>query len=202
MKDAEQIRRERKDARRNLERVLQAAHALFAERGGNVTMEEVARRAGVGVGTVYRRFPSKEHLFAAVSHAVCSDTQQCLHRAAEAEAHPLQKLRAIVIMQCQRSAQLAPLLDLHGQPSRQACGPRAEQQALYAALHQMLRRTIVDGQRQGVIRQGDPDVLAAFCLQLLHPRAVQLGQRLIGGSTDEVAEQVVQFVVRGLKAGD
>lgn len=198
MKDAEQVRQARKDARQNMERVLQAAHALFAERGGAVTMEEVARRAGVGVGTVYRRFPSKEHLFAAVSHAVCSDTQQCVHRAAEAEAHPLQKLRAIVIMQCQHSAQLAPLLEVHPQQRAAACGPRTEQQTLYSAVHQMLHQTIVDGQRQGVIRQGDPDVLAAFCLQLLNPRAVHHVQRLTGGSTDEVAEQVVQFVLRGL----
>src|SRR3954447_484440 len=58
--------RMRKDVRRNLERVLQAAHELFAERGTDVTMEEVARHAGVGIGTVYRRFPSKEHLFVAV----------------------------------------------------------------------------------------------------------------------------------------
>ncbi len=76
-------RRERKDAQRNMERVLQAAHELFAERGADVTMEEVARRAGVGVGTVYRRFPSKEQLFAVVSHAACDDMRRCLHQAAE-----------------------------------------------------------------------------------------------------------------------
>ena len=70
-------RRERKDAQRNLERVLNAAQALFAERGAEVTMEEVARRAGVGVGTIYRRFPSKEQLFAAVSHAACDHTRHC-----------------------------------------------------------------------------------------------------------------------------
>ena len=50
-------RRERRDMVRNLERVLAAANELFAERGNSVTMEEVARRAGVGVGTVYRRIP-------------------------------------------------------------------------------------------------------------------------------------------------
>src|SRR5512144_1721784 len=92
-------RRERKDAQRNLERVLQAAHELFAERGADVTMEEVARRAGVGVGTIYRRFPSKEHLFAAVSHAACADMRHCLVEAAQAEHDPLLKLRALVLVQ-------------------------------------------------------------------------------------------------------
>lgn len=52
----------RVDARRNLESVLRAAREVFGELGYDAPMEEVARRAGVGVGTVYRRFPSKEVL--------------------------------------------------------------------------------------------------------------------------------------------
>ncbi|MFI6447387.1 TetR/AcrR family transcriptional regulator [Kitasatospora sp. NPDC050543] len=52
----------RVDARRNLESVLRAAREVFGEFGYGAPMEEVARRAGVGVGTVYRRFPSKEVL--------------------------------------------------------------------------------------------------------------------------------------------
>lgn len=52
----------RVDARRNLENVLRAAREVFGELGYAAPMEEVARRAGVGVGTVYRRFPSKEAL--------------------------------------------------------------------------------------------------------------------------------------------
>lgn len=52
----------RSDAARNLRRVLDAADQLFAEEGVGVSVEEIAARAGVGVGTVYRRFPSKEAL--------------------------------------------------------------------------------------------------------------------------------------------
>jgi AcrR family transcriptional regulator len=52
----------RRDAARNRERILAAAAGLFTERGLQVTLDEVARRAGVGVGTVYRRFPDKEAL--------------------------------------------------------------------------------------------------------------------------------------------
>src|SRR6266508_1135616 len=94
--DGANERRERKDAQRNMERVLRAAHALFAERGADVTMEEVARRAGVGVGTIYRRFPSKDHLFAVVSQTVCTDTRHCLQAAAQAEHDPLAKILALV----------------------------------------------------------------------------------------------------------
>ena len=54
----------RADAERNRERIIGAARALFAERGIEVTMEEVARRAGVGVATLYRRFPTRADLVA------------------------------------------------------------------------------------------------------------------------------------------
>src|SRR4051794_39660878 len=56
----------RADAARNRARLLEAARALFAERGLAVTMDEIARHAGVGVGTAYRRFASREELIAAL----------------------------------------------------------------------------------------------------------------------------------------
>ena len=52
------------DAERNRERLLVAAREVFAERGLDVPMEDIARRAGVGVATLYRRFPSRSDLIA------------------------------------------------------------------------------------------------------------------------------------------
>jgi AcrR family transcriptional regulator len=52
----------RADARRNRERVLEAARAAFSEEGAGVQIEAIAKRAGVGVGTLYRHFPTKEAL--------------------------------------------------------------------------------------------------------------------------------------------
>src|ERR1044071_6160977 len=56
----------RADARRNREKVLAAARAVFSEHGREAQMDDVARRAGVGVGTVYRHFPTKEALIEAL----------------------------------------------------------------------------------------------------------------------------------------
>lgn len=56
----------RADARRNRERILQAAFEAFAAEGHLVPLDDIARRAGVGAGTVYRNFPTKEALFRAV----------------------------------------------------------------------------------------------------------------------------------------
>jgi AcrR family transcriptional regulator len=56
----------RRDAERNRQRILVVAREAFAEDGLAVTLDEIARRAGVGVGTVYRRFPDKEQLIEAL----------------------------------------------------------------------------------------------------------------------------------------
>ncbi len=56
----------RRDAERNRQRILEAARELFAQRGLGVTLNDVAHHAGVGVGTVYRRFPDKAQLIDAL----------------------------------------------------------------------------------------------------------------------------------------
>lgn len=56
----------RADARRNRERLVQVADELFATEGLSVSLDEIARHAGVGPGTVHRHFPAKDALFAAV----------------------------------------------------------------------------------------------------------------------------------------
>lgn len=58
----------RADAQKNRELILSAAEALFLEKGADVPLEEVAKRAGVGIGTLYRRFPTREALLAATSN--------------------------------------------------------------------------------------------------------------------------------------
>ena len=76
----------RADAQLNNERILAAAEEVFMERGAGVSLDEVAKRAGVGIGTLYRRFPSREDLlaatysarfvaFAATSHARAVDLE-------------------------------------------------------------------------------------------------------------------------------
>ncbi|MER6828290.1 helix-turn-helix domain-containing protein [Streptosporangium sp. NPDC000563] len=57
----------RADARRNREQVLRTAQRLFASQGLGVSLDEIARRAGVGPGTVHRHFPNKEALYLAVA---------------------------------------------------------------------------------------------------------------------------------------
>ncbi|CCH20156.1 TetR/AcrR family transcriptional regulator [Micromonospora lupini] len=59
-------RPKRADARRNYDALVVAARDAFAENGAAASLEDVARRAGVGIGTLYRNFPTRRHLFEAV----------------------------------------------------------------------------------------------------------------------------------------
>lgn len=58
----------RADAQKNRVLILSAAEELFLKKGAGVALEEVAKKAGVGIGTLYRRFPTREALFAATSN--------------------------------------------------------------------------------------------------------------------------------------
>ncbi|WP_062350505.1 TetR/AcrR family transcriptional regulator [Herbidospora yilanensis] len=73
----------RADAARNRARVLRVAYETFAEEGGGVPIDEIARRAGVGAGTIYRHFPTKESLFQAI---VADRLRQVVERARDQAA--------------------------------------------------------------------------------------------------------------------
>ena len=73
----------RRDAERNRQRVLEAARDLFARKGLGVTLDDVADHAGVGVGTVYRRFPDKEALIEALFEERIEEIATLAERALE-----------------------------------------------------------------------------------------------------------------------
>ena len=79
------VRPLRADAARNRARVLDAARTAFAQAGLDVGVEEIARRAGVGKGTLYRRFPTKEALVRAIFEDILEEIDRIV-AGAEAEA--------------------------------------------------------------------------------------------------------------------
>ncbi|MEV4759658.1 helix-turn-helix domain-containing protein [Micromonospora sp. NPDC049559] len=83
-------RPKRVDARRNYEKLIAAARDAFAENGTDASLEDIARRAGVGIGTLYRHFPTRQDLF----ESVYVDEVEALCRSAEdlAELPPWEAL--------------------------------------------------------------------------------------------------------------
>jgi AcrR family transcriptional regulator len=75
----------RRDAERNRDRIVEAARAAFAADGIDATVEEIARRAGVGMGTLYRRFPTKGDLVDAVLEDAVAEVCAAARSALEVE---------------------------------------------------------------------------------------------------------------------
>ncbi|HEY4267906.1 MAG TPA: helix-turn-helix domain-containing protein [Galbitalea sp.] len=83
-------RPQRADARRNFDSVLAAARTVFAEQGIDASLEEIARRAGVGIGTLYRNFPTRQDLVEAI---YVDEIEQLGRRAVElADLEPWESL--------------------------------------------------------------------------------------------------------------
>src|ERR1700733_11639116 len=89
---AAMVRKPRADAIRNRERVLEAAKAVFSAGGPEASLEAVAKRAGVGIGTLYRHFPTREALFEAVYRREVQQLGE-LAEALKSEADPVDALR-------------------------------------------------------------------------------------------------------------
>jgi len=80
--DVRSQRPKRADARRNYDKLIAAARQSFTEEGGSASLEEIARRAGVGIGTLYRNFPTRQDLLEAVYveevEAVCQTAEELM----------------------------------------------------------------------------------------------------------------------------
>src|SRR5580700_6379207 len=88
----EAVRKPRADAIRNRERVLEAAKVVFNAGGPEASLEAVAKRAGVGIGTLYRHFPTRESLFEAVYRREVQQLSE-LAEALKSEADSVDALR-------------------------------------------------------------------------------------------------------------
>ena len=86
-------RKPRADARRNRDRLLEAAKAAFGELGPEASLDEIARRAGVGIGTLYRHFPTREAIVEAVYRREVQQLADAAPRLAES-LPPAEALRA------------------------------------------------------------------------------------------------------------
>ncbi len=143
----------RADARRNRARVLAAAQEAFAAEGLAVPLDEIARRAGVGAGTVYRHFPTKEALF----EAVVADRLEALAgegRAALREPDPGPAFYGFLgrmLADAQQKKDLADALAGAG------IDLRTSTQSAAADLQKQLGELLARAQREGAVRR-DIDV--------------------------------------------
>ncbi|MBB4928033.1 TetR/AcrR family transcriptional regulator [Kitasatospora kifunensis] len=142
----------RRDAADNRERVLAAAAAAVRREGAAVPMATVAADAGVGVGTVYRHFPSREALLGALTHRSFQLVLDAASQAAETDRPGIEAVRGFLDRTIEHGPEL--VLPLHG-------GPLLIDQdtlAIQAEVHRKLGSLLHRGRRDGTIR---PDVRTA-----------------------------------------
>ena len=136
----------RADARRNREAIVAAARAVFAESGLDVPLDAIARRAGVGRGTLYRRFPTRDDLVAAIHE----DNLEALERVASESRDPD---RALVDILASAAGMLAAdrgfVEYLRRQPGVSQITQHVDERFL-AIIDKPLRRA----KRAGIVRRG------------------------------------------------
>ena len=181
----------RADARRNRERVLAAAEAVFGESGLKAPIEDVARRAGVGVGTVCRNFPTKRALVEAV---VGSMYETLLHEAEQALADPdpAHAFERFVVGLPDFQARHRALADQMASENMlaSAASPREK---LLRAVSELVARAQAAGAIRADIGPGDVSMLFSG---VAHATAI------VGDLQPVLRERYVRIILDGLRARD
>ncbi|PZF82528.1 TetR/AcrR family transcriptional regulator [Jiangella anatolica] len=148
----------RTDAARNRERVLAAAREVFAERGLDVPMAEIADRAGVGVGTLYRRFAGRDEIVSAVFAA---DLRAYADTAEEAlsDPDPWRALSGLLYRICEWQASDQGFSDVLLTPLPQAPEVDRQRDRFYFAILDLVQRARAAGELRDDVTADDGIVL-------------------------------------------
>ncbi|WP_181777100.1 TetR/AcrR family transcriptional regulator [Amycolatopsis pittospori] len=179
----------RADARRNYERLLEEARRAFAARGVEASLEDIARNAGVGIGTLYRHFPTREALVETVLRERF-DAQASAARDLLESPEPLKALKGWLAGLGEQSATYRGLPDLMVDVLNDEASP------LYASCHSMqdgVSHLVERAKAAGELRA---DVTAHELLVLLH--ALSWASEHLSG--DKGLERLLDLVFAGLRA--
>jgi AcrR family transcriptional regulator len=183
-------RRPRSDAQRNRERILETAKAAFTRRGADASLDEIARQAGVGPGTLYRHFPTRDALIEAVYRSEVEKLAEA-GRSFAAAMPPIEALRSWMLLFIDYIAAkhiIAPALNsVVGGPSRLYEDSRS-------LVHGVMNELVKRAKKSGDVRR---DVDAADLL-----RAV-IGVSYLGSGHDwqQSARRLVDILIAGSRPG-
>jgi AcrR family transcriptional regulator len=185
--DAGEEPRMRADARRSRAKLLEAATMAFAENGADAPLEDIARRAGVGIGTLYRHFPTRTDLQAGVFRsqvdAVCSTADDLVGTVSPEQAFAA-SVRAIAGYLITKRGLAKALIDTLGRDSEliSLCSLR---------MRESIDRLLVHAQLAGAVRD---DVTPQDVLRLVHGIVMATEQ------APEDTDRLLGMMLDGLRA--
>jgi AcrR family transcriptional regulator len=183
-------RAQRADARRNIERLLDAARVAIARDGPDASLDDIARDAGVGSGTLYRHFPTRVALLEAVYRGeverLCAEGDRLLESGTEPGQALSEWLRAYVTVGAMKRGLMGPLTTALGQDSD-----------LFSSCKAMVKSTgghlVENAQQAGVIRD-DVELMDILTLVSAISHAGELT-----GEGSELSERLLTVAIDGLR---
>jgi len=180
----------RADAQRNIERLLEAARATFAKEGPDASLDDIARDAGVGSGTLYRHFPTRVALLEAVYRdevaRLCAEGDRLLESDTEPGEALAEWLRVYVSFGAMKRGLMGPLTTALGQDSD-----------LFSTCKTMVRSTggrlVEQAQKAGTIRD-DVEISDVLTLASAISHAGELT-----GQGSEISERLLTVAIDGLR---
>lgn len=182
----------RVDARRNRDRIVAAARIAFAERGVDIGVEEIARLAGVGMGTLYRRFPTKEALVLAIFEERLDELAGLAADVAALE--PMAALEAFMTVACQQMGDDRGLLRMLAE--RMQPGPGAD--AIRLRYLAILEPFATRARAAGVVREDLDAEDLAMLLRMLG--AATTADQSVPVRLGRGWEHYLQIVLAGMRA--
>jgi AcrR family transcriptional regulator len=183
----------RADARRNLEQLLTAARDLVAEKGAGVALDEVAQRAGVGIATLYRRFPDRSALLRGVVLDALERTRAAAEQAGDEHDDAFEALAAYLraALELRVSAVIPQVLDVLDLEEAELAAAR---EASARATEALVDAAHTSGQLPGDVTFADVGMML-----------VRIARPLPGPMPDELkhdlARRHLELFIRGLRGG-
>ena len=184
-------RRPRLDAQRNRERILKVARAAFTEHGPGATLDDIARRAKVGAGTLYRHFPTRDALIEAVYESEVQRLTAAGERFA-AKLEPAEALRRwmlVFVDYVVKKLLIMPAMDMvPGGSKRLMAGSHGQVHGMFRAL---IERAIASGE----LRAGtDPDDMIRALIGVFHTTGLP--------GWEASARRIVDILIDGSRTAD
>jgi AcrR family transcriptional regulator len=186
----------RKDANKNMVKVLHAAKKVFAEKGFDTTIEEVAKKASVGVGTIYRRFSNKHQLATAVVMDIFIEIYEKQVEISKGAYSANRKIELIFEHFSDIGREYGKIHEMALKMMNSGDLNNEMQAWFFKDFKGIIKKVILQGQEEGIFREGNPEIYEILLFNMANPQVAYQLNQLIPSS--EVPKYLTEMILKGL----